>query len=831
MRTFKSNILLRLVNSYIIDSPEPANISYLWNFGVRRTRALVSGDCPISIAYLTYLVINASCGYSRFYSLINYIIRVAEYKRSERLGLPPRISTMSRSSHVEGYEPDTLKRYQSREYILSRICRYISSIAFFNIQSEESCQKARRYSSIGGSKLGQAAKTTWTLNGTNSQLRDSTASTLLLGSIMRKRSLHSSSVSLKTLTKGDRDNMSVSETLDNCPKKLVEDTKPILKRAVKPTNATTLVMQRLNYKSEQKFFKLLDILSDPFFLVACYEEIKGKKGNMTPGSDKYTIDGLNWNWFVKTAESLRKGTFDFSPARRIEIPKANGKTRPLGIGSPRDKIVQKAIHAILEAIYEPTFLDYSHGFRPGRSIHSALRKIYVTGNKFSWVIQGDITKCFDSIPHRIIMKLISKKIGDPRVLELTSKFLNAGYYDPQGNLVKPTSGTPQGGILSPLLCNIVLHQFDDYMDKLIQKFRKGDKRRDSSEYKRVAYLRKKASDPRLRRDLLLKLRTLNSNDKLDPNFKRLDYVRYADDFVILVTGSVHEATHIKNNVKEFLKSCCGLELNSEKTVITNIADNKWSFLGAEIFKLRKSPSFLRIGRVGKAVGTSRLLIKAPIEKLLDKLVKAGFIRRNAQGIILPKMYGPIMNLDHADILSFYNSKMRGILNFYSFAANRNKLGRIMWLLRASCALTLARKYKLGTMRKAFANFGSTLKCPNTDREIFIPDTLRVLHDYKNSLSGPSPDEIINESWANKLTQTNFGKACIICGTTANIEMHHVRSVKDVRSKYLSKETVKVERMIGAIRRKQIPLCNYHHNLYHNGNLSHQDIISISKYNK
>ena len=243
MRLLKSHFLLRLLNSYLVDSPQPANISYLWNFGVRRMRALISGDCPISIAYLIYyIIINASCGYSRLYSLINYIVRVAEYKRSERLGLPLRISTMSRSSHVEDYEPDTLKRYQSREYILSRICRYISSIANPNCQSGISCQKARRYSSIGDSKLGQAAKTTRTLNGINSQLRDSTASILLSSNLLRKRSFHSSRVTMIISTKGNRDNMSVSETLDNNLKKLVGDTKPLPKKAVKPNNVTTMVM-------------------------------------------------------------------------------------------------------------------------------------------------------------------------------------------------------------------------------------------------------------------------------------------------------------------------------------------------------------------------------------------------------------------------------------------------------------------------------------------------------------------------------------------------------------------------------------------------------------
>jgi len=774
---------------------------------------------------------NASCGYSRLINLINSLVRIAEYNCNDNLGLPPKDIIISRCCHVEDYEPDTHKCYQSRGYILSRICRYIFSIATFGFRNLCSRQKAKHYSSIGGSKYEQAAKTTRTLNRTNSQLRDLTASTDINLSVMRRRSFHSSACILEASTKGNSDIISVSSPNDNNIKKLSDKTKSI--KTVKSYNVTTLASQKLAQlnKFNQKYYKILDIISDPYFLVACYEEIKGKKGNMTPGSDGFTLDGLDWIWFLKVSDSIRKGTFSFIPSRRIEIPKANGQTRPLGIGSPREKIVQKALHAVLEAIFEPLFLNYSHGFRPSRSIHSALVRIYLTGNKHSWVIQGDISKCFDSIPHSDIMKNVSKKIGDPRVLELLAKFLNAGYVDPNtGQIVNSEVGTPQGGILSPLLCNIVLHQFDSYMDKMIHNFNKGTKRRDSSEYQKLAYYRRKATSVEERRELLNNMRSLSSNDQMDPNFKRLDFIRYADDFVVMVTGSKNESIYIKKNIMEYLKQNCGLQLNDDKTLVTRIADNNWKFLGAEILKLKKNPSFLSTGKSGKMVAFRRLLVKAPIDSLLEKLVKTGFVRRNHKGTYLPKLYGPIANLEHADILNFYNSKARGILNFYSFASNRNKLGRILWYLKASCALTLARKFKLGTMRKAFKTFGKNLKCPNTDLEFFNHGSLKVLHDYKMKKIATDPMKTLEQSWSSKLTKSSFGKNCAICGSMNSIEMHHVRSVKDVRSHFISKETFDFKKITGAVNRKQVPLCQYHHQLFHQGELSHQDIITLFKYN-
>jgi len=238
------------------------------------------------------------------------------------------------------------------------------------------------------------------------------------------------------------------------------------------------------------------------------------------------------------------------------------------------------------------------------------------------------------IPHEIVLTRISKQIGDPRFLELIRKYLNAGVKLESGKIQQDTKmGVPQGGILSPILSNIVLHQLDLYMEKTIQGFEKGLKRRQNPTYSKLLHLRNKASTGEKRKEYLKLLRTIPIGDPMDPNFKRMKYIRYADDFIILIEGSHHEAILTRNKVKEYLKTHCGLSLNLEKTIVTNISDNKFNFLGAEIVKMRKQPSYLTaFKRKGITKNNmrrrphSRLLIKAPLEKILLELKKARFVR-------------------------------------------------------------------------------------------------------------------------------------------------------------------------------------------------------------
>jgi group II intron reverse transcriptase/maturase len=483
-------------------------------------------------------------------------------------------------------------------------------------------------------------------------------------------------------------------------------------------------MSRLEqYKnSEGKYNAIVRILADAGFLQFCYMLIKGKPGNMSKGITKETLDGITYKWFCNVAEELRTGKFKFTSARRVMIPKPGRKgERPLGVGAPREKIVQKGLQVILEAIYEPTFLDCSHGFRPERSTHSALKPLHLKAHQYTWVIQGDISKCFDRIPHEIIMKLLRRKIKCDRTLELIKKALIVGYLDPKTKRTTKTNiGTPQGSVLSPLLANIVLHELDKYLnEELMPQYHRGKRRRTNPLYNTLTHIRhtKRTSTPEERENALKMMLMTPRMDSQDPNYRRSMYIRYADDFIYLFEGPIAEAKDIKENIKNALLKLTGLELNEDKTLITHL-DHGFHFLGAYIKGRRRVGYMMKTtttkGSIIRMRANVRARINMPTAKLIEKLILNGFARRNHQGQVLARPLTKMVNLDHSTIIQFYNSKVHGFLNYYTFAANRIETQNLIWILRLSLAKTLARKFKLRSARQAFKKFGPYLKDPTTD---------------------------------------------------------------------------------------------------------------------
>lgn len=278
-----------------------------------------------------------------------------------------------------------------------------------------------------------------------------------------------------------------------------------------------------------------------------------------------------------------------------------------------------------------------------------------------------------------MLKYLKEEIGDKAFLTLILSFLQAGHQDPKTKKkIQNNIGIPQGGILSPILCNIVLNKFDEYMENAIKKFEKGKYRRHNPEYQKLVHQRRKAKTLQERRECIKQMRLIPTGDPQDPNFKRMMYVRYADDFIILITGTKNEANVIRARCKDALMRLCGAVLNIDKTLITNIQEG-FTFLGAEIHKLQRTKEFLSYGgkNSGNRIMTRRLVINAPIQKILKNLEKAGLGRRNSSGKYLPQSCTKLTNLSHYDILRFYNYKIHGIMNFYSFAANYSSLATII----------------------------------------------------------------------------------------------------------------------------------------------------------
>ena len=669
-------------------------------------------------------------------------------------------------------------------------------------------------------------------NGVIVLLRDLTASSNTMLLHTRGRSFHTRGRNEKILPglKGKQLLLEESYNQSLQVKKDVSEAGP-LRKTVKKISLDTLVKKDLqSYINKRgQYNGLINLLSKPEFLIACYEEIKGKPGNMTRGTTDITLDGISSKWFEKIGGKLKDGSYQFSPARMVLIPKANGKSRPLGINSPREKVIQKAIQAILEKIWEEIFLNTSHGFRPNRSTHTALQDLYLHGNNYSWVIQGDISGCFDNIPHNIIMERLGKIILCEKTLQLVYKTLKAGYIDPETDkLVRSYKGTPQGSVLSPLLSNIVLHELDRYMQRVKSDFEIGTRRsrKPSKEYERLNNSKRYAKTIAERRNILAKMRKMKSVDVMDPNYKRLLYVRYADDFVILIIGNNQEAINIKNGVKDILVNKCGLELNPQKTEITNL-NTGFKFLGAVCRKTKNHSHVTYHERNKSAKITPKLMVFADSEKITRKLV-AGKIAVWKGSTIRATSLKSLINLDHADIVQFYNSKLRGLLNYYSFAGNYSRLAWFAWIFKSSCALTLALKHKMRSQKKAFNKFGKHLTCPETGISIMNPGSFLVKHDYKKKVIEEKNLDFLNISWAGKLTKSNINQGCTICGSTNEVEMHHLRRVADVRAKIKTgKSTFAL--WSGASKRKQIPLCKYHHNLYHQGELNHSDIKKISDF--
>ena len=555
--------------------------------------------------------------------------------------------------------------------------------------------------------------------------------------------------------------------------------------------------QSSDYKYERLYRYLF---SEEMFAVA-YQRIYAKQGNMTPGTDGKTIDEMSLERIERLIVSLKDESYQPHPARRVYIPKKNGKKRPLGIPSFEDKLVQEVVRLLLEAIYEGHFEGTSHGFRPHRSCHTALGMIQKSFAGAKWFIEGDIKGFFDNIDHNVLISILRERISDERFLRLIRKFFNAGYVE-DWKYNKTYSGTPQGGIISPILANIYLDKFDKYIKEYAAKFRKGDRRSINPDYwrlnnkkNRLKQKLQKTSDEQMRKSYLYEIAQLSKQmlsiphkDAMDADFRRLQYVRYADDFLISVIGSKSECETIKADITQFMREQLKLELSDEKTLITH-AQDKAKFLGYEIF-IRKSDAVKR-NRDGvlKRDFNGAVVLTLNSAVIQKKLTEYNALEvRNIDGKDIwwskPRRYMTPMKPE--DILAQYNAEIRGLYNYYSLATNVSKeCASFAFIMKMSMFKTLG--WKLNTSaRKVRQKY-------QKDKDFVIP--------YNDAKGKQKYRVFYNEGFKkrnaqfdvdyDKLPQTMYvpypslverlkDGRCELCGKEGKVVMHHVRNLTKLK---------------------------------------------------
>ena len=593
------------------------------------------------------------------------------------------------------------------------------------------------------------------------------------------------------------------------------------------------VLNSLNEHSKDssyKFERLYRILFNEELFYVAYQKIASNGGSTTKGSDGRSIDEMSLARIETLIASLKDESYQPHPSRRVHIPKKNGKTRPLGIPAFEDKLVQEVVRMILEAIYEGHFETTSHGFRPKRSCHTALLHIQKTFSGAKWFIEGDIKGFFDNIDHDVLVGILRERISDDRFIRLIRKFLKAGYVE-DWTFHNTYSGTPQGGIVSPILANIYLDKLDKYVKEYIQHFDKGTKRRPgkesndlANERKRTVRKLKKVKDGTEKAALVARLKAIEqeraafpSGDEMDGSYRRLKYIRYADDFILGVIGSKEDALRIKEDIKSFLSESLALELSEEKTLITHTGKSA-KFLGYEITVTRNNHQRRDVqGRLRRTYG-KRVRLNVSMATLRDKLLEYGAMEiklRNGKEIWKPKCRSGLIFNDDLEILDRYNRETVGFCNYYLIANNCVVLHNFRYIMEYSMYKTFAGKYR-STVRKINKKYRlNKLFTVKYEQQGVIKSRTFYKTSFKrrttafNGSCDIEPYSIADVSRTN-LTDRLKAEKCELCGATGKLIMHHVRNLKDLKGKESWK------RLMSARKRKTIALCPSCHRLRHLG---------------
>lgn len=575
---------------------------------------------------------------------------------------------------------------------------------------------------------------------------------------------------------------------------------------------------------EYGYERLYRNLYNPDFYLLAYKNIATSPGSMTTGADGLSIDQMSMARINRIIDSLKDHSYKPNPARRTYIAKNNNpaKKRPLGIPSTDDKLVQEIVRMILGSIYEPTFSKYSHGFRPKRSCHTALTHAKHSFVGMRWIVEGDIEACFDSFDHHMLIALLRKRIKDEAFISLMWKFLKAGYME-QWKYHQTYSGTPQGSGMSPILANIYLSELDTFIEEYKTHFDSEPfKRNASKDYEKISRRYRKAkkvldtSDSPTREQIRefkeaqkLRLSTPYA-DVLDERFKKIQYNRYADDFIIGVSGSKQDALQVKEDVRRFLADTLKLTLSAEKTKVTH-SSGKVRYLGYDLSVSRSKAVKRDKNGVLKRPWYGKVFLYLPHEKWEKKLHEYGAMKvkwdKTHECNVWRAMHrNKLLNKTDIEIVSQFNAEIRGIYNFYRLAENVGVLHEFHYMMRYSLLKTYAGKYRttVSKIKKRYMSSG-IFRVPydtKSGRKIceFYHDGFRIQDTGFDNVQDTLP-QYLRYDGRNTLANRLKAGICEMCSEKSDdIRMHHVRSLKKLTGKNLS------EQLMLEKRRKSLALC-------------------------
>jgi group II intron reverse transcriptase/maturase len=558
-------------------------------------------------------------------------------------------------------------------------------------------------------------------------------------------------------------------------------------------------------------------LFNPQMYLLAYGRVYSNHGAMTPGVTQETADGMSMEKIESIIDAMRHERYRFSPVRRTHIPKKNGKLRPLGLPTWSDKLVGEVMRLLLEAYYEPTFSDHSHGFRPGRGCHTALREVADHWTGTTWFIEGDISDCFGSLDHSVTIKILAEKIHDNRFLRLMRNMLEAGYLeDWQWNAT--LSGCPQGGVISPVLSNIYLHKLDKYVETvLISQYTQGVCRKRNPAYFRVrgrlAYARRRG-DRAKARELRRQLRGHPVGDPQDPGFRRLRYSRYADDHLLGFIGPKAEAENIKEQLARFLRDELALELNAEKTLITHARTRAARYLGYEII-VQHGDSKITAGQ--RSVN-GKVALRVPLDVIKAK--RAPYLRHGK-----PWHRTAMQNLDEYDIVKAYGAEYRGIVQYYLLANDVWRFKALRWDAQTSMLKTLAAKHQSSVVKMA-AKHEAKIETPYGLRRCFEARVERSGRQPLVARFGGIPlkrkkDAVLTDQVPKRvryprkeLTVRLLRSRCELCEQPGKVLVHQVRKLTSLGKPDTGQPVWAA--LMARKRRKTLVVCHPCHDVIHHG---------------